>query len=407
MKFRPLYKLPGALIWAIVLGILGYFPVGNVPAQTQPNQVLDWNEVLMVFDRYFNYPSPENAKAVLGVLPREIPDKVAGNKGEALEYIINSKEFRILASEARAGERYSAEILFRLRKFCDGWGAEVVDGTLGALLRINPMLFLEILFEYKDDPFTKRVGYPVAFPNYAYNNHASAFIYELGKRIEVLARVDDPKYDELKQACLEQIRKEMNRWLVWSDRPAEGPQAHKPSSPDLDWSGVLPVFEQYFNYPAPENAKAVLSVLPKERPGKVLGDTSRALGYINSAETYGILALESEAGDRYSAEILFRLLAITDVPETKYIKSTLGSIVRLNPRLFLEVLYEYKGTSSMKTAGYPVAYLGDAYLNRPCASRHELEKRIEALERVDDQKYIELKQTCLSELEQAIEKLKR
>jgi hypothetical protein len=375
-------------------------------AHTQHNQVLDWNEVLPAFERYFNYPSPENAKAVLAVLPREKPDKLVGNTGQALEYIINSREFGILASEALAGERYSAEILFRLRNFSDGWASEVVDGTLGAILRINPKLFLEVLFEYQDASFIKRGGYPVAYPNYSYNNHPSAFKYELGKRIEALERVDDPKYDKLKQACLRELRKEINL-VILSNRSAGSLPVHKQSNLVLDWSGVLPVFERYFNYPAPENAKAVLSVLPRVRPDKVVGDTGQAFDYINSAETYGILALEAQAGDRYSTDILFRLLIISDGPETMWAKKTLGSIVRLKPRLFLEVLFEYKDTSPIKKAGYLVAYQKDAYINRPSAFRYELGKRTEALESVDDPKYAELKQACLRELQDAIKRLPR
>lgn len=407
MKKNDIKWLPALIRRVIILVVVGCVSISHISAKMVVKQTLDWDEVLEVFDRYFNCPSSENAMAILRVLPREIPDKVSGNKGRALEYIFNSKEYRILASEATVGERSSAEVLFRLRNFTDGWASGAVDGTLGALLRINPMLFLEILFEHKDDPFTKRVGYPVAFPNYAYNNHASAFIFELEKRSEALAGVDGPKYDELKQECIRQIRREMNRLLAIVDRPAERPQEHDKSGQDLDWGRVLPAFERYFSYPAPENAKAVLSVIPKEQPGKVLGDTRRALASISSAETYGILALESKAGDKHSVEILIRLLGISETPESKLFKSTLGAIVRLNPRLFLDVLYDYKDAASMKTAGYSVAHLDDAYIDRPCASKHELEKRIMALDGVTEPKYDELKQACLSELEQAIEKLKR
>jgi len=407
MKKNDIKWLPAFIRRVIVLVVVGCVSISHISADMVVKQTLDWDEVHKVFDRYFNCPSSDNAIAISRVLPREIPDKVSGNQGRALEYIINSIDFRIIASEALAGERSAAEIMFRLRKFTDGWDSEVLDGTLGALLRINPMLFLEVLFEHKDDPLTKNVGYSVAFPNYAYNNHASAFIYELEKRSEALARVDDSKYDELKQECVRQIRREMNRLLAIVDGPTERPQEHDKSGQDLDWGRVLPTFERYFNYPTPENAKAVLSVIPKEQPGKVLGDTRRALASISSAETYGILALESKAGDKHSVELLIRLLGISETPESKLFKSTLGAIVRLNPRLFLDVLYDYKDAASMKTAGYSVAHLDDAYIDRPCASKHELEKRIMSLDGVTEPKYDELKQACLSELEQAIEKLKR
>ena len=150
---------------------------------------------------------------MLTILPIDWPDKLARarNKGEALDRIISPETYGILSLEAYAGDRYSTEILFRLLEVTDGYSTTLIKATLGAIVRINPKLFLSSLSEYKDKPFIKKVGYAVAGPDYSYNNHPSAFRYDLEKRIESLETITDCKYADVKAACIKKIREELGR----------------------------------------------------------------------------------------------------------------------------------------------------------------------------------------------------
>ena len=194
------------LAWIIFLGAICCFLNGSSNAKAHVSQNIAWESILKAFDEYFNLPSTENAKKVLIRLPRERPDTISRDTGQALDYIISADNYGILILESMAGDRYSIEILFRLRNFSDGGFSETLDGTLGNILRINPKLFLDVLLDYLDTSFIKRCGVPVAFPGYAYDVHPDARRYDLEKRIEALDRILDPKYAEIKHICIKTIR---------------------------------------------------------------------------------------------------------------------------------------------------------------------------------------------------------
>ncbi|MFQ6070843.1 MAG: hypothetical protein ACE5LC_10025, partial [Candidatus Aminicenantales bacterium] len=132
------------------------------------------------------------------------------------------------------------------------------------------------------------------------------------------------------------------------------------------------------------------------------GDRRKTVDYILDVFTYGVLENEIWAGNRYAVEAVFRLLNFSDAGFSKDLRTTLATLIRINPRLFLEVLYEYRNSRSVKAAGPPVLILPVAYVDRFKAQVYEYRMRIKALESVDEPKYREIRKACVDLLLKAI-----
>jgi hypothetical protein len=189
----------------IIAGLMTYLPGAYQSATNSGEQIINWDKIKSSFDAYLEYPSPENAKAFLDTLPK---DKIKNEKGDGskvLYYIFTFRNYAILENEIWAGDRYSTEAAFRLINVADGGFAEDLHMTLGALVRINPRLFLEVLYEYKNAWYVKYTGYPVDMVGPGYEDRTKTRIYEYRMRIKALESVKDPKYWVIIKACVRQL----------------------------------------------------------------------------------------------------------------------------------------------------------------------------------------------------------
>jgi hypothetical protein len=181
-------------------------------------QIIDWDKIRSSFDAYLEYPSPENAKAFLDTLPRDKIKVYTETANKVVDYIYTFRNLAILENEIWAGDRYSTEAAFRLFNIADRDFAEELNMTLGALVRINPGLFLEVLYEYKDLWLFKDRGYPVYGVGPGYEDRIKTRIYELEMRIKALESVKTVKYLELREECIRQLREAI--WKISKDRLA-------------------------------------------------------------------------------------------------------------------------------------------------------------------------------------------
>jgi hypothetical protein len=157
--------------------------------------------------------SPENAKAFLCTLPKDKPENEKGDASKTRYYIYF--KYSLWESKVLAGDRYITEAVFRLLNVADGAFAEALGTVLSTLAQINPRLFLEILYEYRNAWYVKHIGYPVDGSNY---NNPKDQISELERRIKALESVKDPKYSELRDECIRQLREAI--WKISKDRLA-------------------------------------------------------------------------------------------------------------------------------------------------------------------------------------------
>jgi hypothetical protein len=188
--------------------------------------------------------------------------------------------------------------------------------------------------------------------------------------------------------------------------PEYGLLIEKQSEQTMSWDDIISAYNAYLSYPSPEHARALAGRIPNERLERVIGDESRALDYILSAENFGVLAIEAENGNKYSLETLIRLLNFVDGFGAEEVLGVLGIVVRTNPRLFLETLTENLDNWHVKQIGLPVEYPAYAYNNHPGAYKYDLEKRVASLESVNDPRYAKLKKACIQKLKEEIGHLK-
>lgn len=193
-------------ILIVILGVTGSVCAQNLPQIAQAGQVLQWDRILDAYDRCIDYPSYDNAKALLAALPVDRLNEQRGDPDMVLLHMFSGDGYPILYEEAISGDRIAIEIHFRLLNITDGLYSEIVETTLGWLARDQPLVFLEILMTYKDTRHMKWHGYPVSFIGSGHNTHPRAALFILEKRIAALESVMDQKYAEIKEACIKQLR---------------------------------------------------------------------------------------------------------------------------------------------------------------------------------------------------------
>jgi hypothetical protein len=199
-------KSPNYFILILVVNIMGNLFTGGLSQLARGAQVFNWDKAMVAYDAYIDYPSRDNAKALLAALPMDRPDEESGDRWRALEHIFSADSYPILYEETTSGDRISIEILFRLLNVTDGHYTELILSTLGWIVRNRPQVFLEVLTLYKDSGSVRKHGYPLSFSGPGYNMHKRAYRYHLERSIEALETVRDQKYATIKEACINRLR---------------------------------------------------------------------------------------------------------------------------------------------------------------------------------------------------------
>lgn len=171
------------------------------------------------------------------------------------------------------------------------------------------------------------------------------------------------------------------------------------------WDRILSAYDAYIEDPSQENAKGLIGALPSDRPREISGNAESALRHIFSIDDYPVLLEEAISGVREAVEVLFRFINITDGLYLENVESQLGLILRNHPRLFLELLNNHKDIKHIRTWGYPVDFIGAGHNMHRKAALNTLEKRIEALETVEDSDLRILRDACLVQLRRTIKRV--
>ncbi len=170
----------------------------------------------------------------------------------------------------------------------------------------------------------------------------------------------------------------------------------------IAWEKAKEQLDVFFGRPSPENAQNLLRSLPSGQIFKEVGDRSGTMDLID--RNYTILETEVLAGNRFAAEALLRLLRMSDGAVAENILQTLGTLVRVNPQLFLKVLIRNREGHNTNSR-MPVYGVGPGYFENPSACRYEYEMRIKSLESVGGAEYLAVITECVAELKSMIFKL--
>jgi hypothetical protein len=171
---------------------------GQIRQEARP---FNWAEVKRAYDAFLNYPEDENAKLLSEELPISIynfsDQKLAC---EVIKYMIEDWDnYQTLEYEALCGNFYAAEVIYRLINISDGASTEMLTGSLSKLIRINPRIFLRILFENGWD--NHRLASIIYSPLYL-SGSGEAEIYDLVMKMRALQSVSDFQYEDVKNNCI-------------------------------------------------------------------------------------------------------------------------------------------------------------------------------------------------------------
>lgn len=172
--------------------------------------------------------------------------------------------------------------------------------------------------------------------------------------------------------------------------------------PDSDWNSLEMAARTYFSYPSTENAR--LLYLGLQRPIRMNTDrVNMILDYVFNNLT--ILVREISQGDRNAVKLGFCLYDYSSGLFTMRLDAAMADSIRSHPQLFLEELRASPNLKRIKTLGYPLC---ESFLNfnddRGAAHRYELVMRILALESVTDDELVDLRDACLVELRNCLDR---
>ena len=179
----------------------------------------------------------------------------------------------------------------------------------------------------------------------------------------------------------------------------------------INEEAITTAYTKFLETPTSENARAFAALLPQKK----LKDRSRQIDsierilelVIDSGDNYFILEKETYAGNCNAVDAIFRLLNFSDGSVSEALFATIGSLIRINPRLFISKLNAYcEQNLTDDEVGRYVAGVEVFYFDRPSALIHEYEMRIQALEWITDDKFLNIRKACINSLRQRIQRLK-
>jgi hypothetical protein len=170
----------------------------------------------------------------------------------------------------------------------------------------------------------------------------------------------------------------------------------------VDWPKLRIVFESYVNYPTSVNAATVIVLLPKNAHVKFTNQAQEqdTLNFISSADQIRMLERQVISGDREAIRLAFNLFAVADGAFAEDLCIMLGSLIRINPKLFLEELNEFQGLTLPIHA--LVGNVGYMYIDRMKARCYEEQLRIDSLSKVKEPKLNSLRDRCIESLREGL-----
>ena len=175
------------------------------------NPSVNWAALKSAFEEYANYPTGDNAKKAIDLLPSEhISYTGAEDEDETIKFIYKRYQLGMLERQVISGERQAVRLAYNLISIADGAFAEDLNIMLGQLIRINPTLFLEGLYEYQG--LVERFDALAGNKGDVYVDRLKAQCYEMQLRIDSLSKVEAPHLKYVNNKCIEALSDSLKRY---------------------------------------------------------------------------------------------------------------------------------------------------------------------------------------------------
>ena len=369
----------------LLLGMGNYVPSGKGLPENE--RMTDWNEISTGFERFMGCPSPANAQVFLETLPKDRTIKELGKKADFLKLFA---DWRLAAfrDEIISGKRPAIEAAFRLLNVLERDRLRYVCIALGHTIRLYPEAFLELVHEYRNRFYIRNAGCPTGFVMESYERVGTAKLFELKMRLNALERIHLGAVEREKASCVSKLKEEILKQAALSpelgisnipNRPLEGGASR------LEEEMTVKASRAFIDYPSLENARRLRDLLPRTRQ-KI------AFSPIDLEYDYWILENEAFAGNIYAAECVCRLLNASDGIAGIIYPTTLGTLIRVNPKVFLEVIKKYREQPDILAT---VLYYNSGFSFKESTRNCILKERLRILMAVDDPELLDVKNSCI------------
>jgi hypothetical protein len=358
----------------------------------------DWSNTKKILMKYLRKPTTINAWEFFNSIPdNAITDK---DKEEALELFDYSGDCGILVRDALSGNKYAGRAIVRLLPFLEGKSKDILISGLNELMRLNPGLFLRIIYEEHDNIMAKMNGFPITHLQKEMRTKERAF-YELKMRIWALKSVKDSDLCQIRDGFI----KEIEDWIKKSGLQ-EPPCRKKNSQLSNDLSvEIMQAIDEVLRVPCPENLIRLFNILPDDqnRLAEIIETTNPDSIWSKLIHMlFGLLLHELYCGNEYAADLIFKNYRLFEIIPRPVFEALVGETVITNPGLFVKEIDKFKTYLPPKLIeDYCLPKLVPYFTDKIV----EYEKRIEALERLNMPEQKELIDYFISLNKEGIRKL--
>jgi len=367
----------------------------------QQNELQDWGKVKDAFDEFVKNPTDDKAENFLESIPREATPESISSRDEALKKIFYFYNFQALKYQVFSGNLPAARAIIRLLKHTDGSKLLGLQEVLASLIRINPRLYLEALYQEGVDIFVDK-EWPVSFGLELYKNSTSSMKYEIEMRINSLKTINDNKYKNIKEACLKQLEKDLDKITSFKNDFKGEEFIYQP--PEL-----FAIVVQNFNQlPNSDNALKIYEIAKNEAIREqdlpflfIVPHPSSGYKGLPS-DRYLLLEKEAYSGNAGAIRTLLRFYSISSGLMNEVIRGSLSNLASINPRFFVGALTTEKVISE-DTLDKLICYV-DYTRTFPDETKKEiiLLQRINGLSAIKDKINSKVINRCLKVIEKHV-----
>jgi len=184
----------------------------------------------------------------------------------------------------------------------------------------------------------------------------------------------------------------------------------------FDWQVLKKAFDVFVAQPSLENSRHFLEAVPEKESESFLKCREEVFQYICEGkffiengiegwERYLIFEHEMWAGNPYILQAALRLYALAEDRYSWILCASISALVRVNPGLLLNALYERKQCADLTKMSDLLICLSEGYFFTTQAQLYELDMRIKALEGVKDERLAPLKDEYMELLRKQVEEI--
>jgi len=336
-----------------------------------------WSEAKKLWEEYSKCPTRENCERFYDFISKAPVDE----QKEDLSWFVYDYRFIV---EICFSNKYIALAGLRMSQIAEEKQANQIYKIIGGLCRVNPPLFLEVLAEaynFLGDRITNVVIslpevhdylFELALSNEKYSSLLSFFsCYEYKRRYWAIEKVKGKKINKVRKACLNELSKKIAQMNRCQDLTASDDEFIQKLN--LLWN--LSDDEKFEIFRIPLDRDSIIyrkgnrnypsHILPLLLEYEVFAGNYKALGYMT-----------------FNAEIII----------ISFKENTVWELMRVNPDMFLKYVKSYGDKKELINPFKSYNLIDGA----PLENIVELAYRLEALSKVKERKYKEIKEKYIN-----------